>query len=44
MERGHMQVAVETICLFDANVIVVAPVLALFRIFGAKTCRPVDTC
>ena len=30
---------VETICLFGANVIVVAG-LALFKIFGAETWRP----
>ena len=33
-------VVVETICLFGAKVMVVAPGLALFRIFGAETCRP----
>ena len=36
-------VVVETICLFGAKVIVVAPGLALFRIFGAETCRPSAT-
>ena len=39
VDDGREEIVVETICLFGAKVMVVAPVLALFRIFGDKTCR-----